>query len=83
MEIALVGSEYHCSKKIHCAHCATRRRGHAGTEYFHAMLAATLVAPGHDKVVPLEPEFIVPQDGAERVVEVLRIGPDLALIDDR
>jgi hypothetical protein len=30
------------------------------------MLAATLVAPGHDKVVPLEPEFIVPQDGAEK-----------------
>ena len=28
------------------------------------MLAATLVAPGHDKVIPLEPEFIVPQDGA-------------------
>jgi hypothetical protein len=30
------------------------------------MLAATLVAPGHDKVVPLEPEFIVPQDGAAK-----------------
>ena len=30
------------------------------------MLAATLVAPGHDKVVPLQPEFIVPQDGAEK-----------------
>jgi hypothetical protein len=27
---------------------------------------ATLVAPGHDKVVPLQPEFIVPQDGAEK-----------------
>jgi hypothetical protein len=25
-----------------------------------------MVAPGHDKVVPLEPEFIVPQDGAEK-----------------
>jgi hypothetical protein len=24
------------------------------------------VAPGHDKVVPLEPEFIVPQDGAAK-----------------
>jgi hypothetical protein len=30
------------------------------------MLAATLVAAGHAKVVPLEPEFIVPQDGAEK-----------------
>ena len=30
------------------------------------MLAATLVAPGHDKVIPLAPEFIAPQDGAEK-----------------
>ena len=64
--IALDGTEYHCSKKIHCTHCSTRSRGKAGTEYYHAMLAATLVAPGHDKVIPLEPQFIVPQDGAEK-----------------
>jgi len=30
------------------------------------MLAATSVAPGHSKVVPLFPEFIAPQDGAEK-----------------
>jgi len=36
------------------------------TEYFHAMLWATLVAPGHDKVIPLEPEFIAPQEGAQK-----------------
>jgi hypothetical protein len=30
------------------------------------MLAATVVAPGHSKVVPLAPEFIVKQDGAEK-----------------
>ena len=61
--IALDGTEYHCSQKIHCPHCSTRVRGKGGTEYYHAMLAATMVAPGHDKVIPLEPEFIVPQDG--------------------
>ncbi|MFL5254198.1 MAG: hypothetical protein ACJ8AI_15125 [Rhodopila sp.] len=32
----------------------------------NSMLAATLVAPGHDKVIPLEPEFIAPQDGAAK-----------------
>nr|WP_294564329.1 ISNCY family transposase [uncultured Rhodopila sp.] len=64
--IALDGSEYHCSRKIHCRHCSTRLRGKGETEYFHSMLAATLVAPGHDKVIPLEPEFITPQDGAEK-----------------
>ena len=66
MLIALDGTEYHCSKAIHCPQCSTRRRAKGGTEYHHAMLAATLVAPGHDKVIPLEPEFIVPQDGADK-----------------
>jgi hypothetical protein len=64
--IALDGTEYFCSKTIHCPNCSTRLRGKGGKEYFHAMLGATLVAPGHDKVVPLPPEFIVPQDGAEK-----------------
>ena len=30
------------------------------------MLAATIVAPGHNMAVPLMPEFIVKQDGAEK-----------------
>ncbi len=64
--IALDGTEYHGSQKIHCPHCSTRLRGKGETEYYHAMVAATLVAPGHDKVVPLPPEFIVPQDGADK-----------------
>jgi hypothetical protein len=64
--IALDGTEYHCSRKIHCPQCSTRLRGKGETEYYHSMLAATLVAPGHDKVIPLEPAFIVPQDGAEK-----------------
>jgi hypothetical protein len=72
LPIALDGTQYHCSKTIHCPHCSTRLRGKTKEEnggeieYFHTMLAATLVAPGHDKVIPLEPEFIVPQDGAEK-----------------
>jgi hypothetical protein len=64
--IALDGTEYQCSRKIHCQQCSTRLRGKGEIEYYHSMLAATLVAPGHDKVLPLEPEFIVPQDGAEK-----------------
>jgi hypothetical protein len=64
--IALDGTEYHGSQNIHCSHCSTRLRGKGEREYFHAMLTATMVAPGHDKVVPLEPEFITPQDGAQK-----------------
>jgi hypothetical protein len=54
--IALDGSEYYRSRKIHCPYCSTRLRSNGGTEFFHSMVAATLVAPGHDKVIPLEPE---------------------------
>jgi hypothetical protein len=64
--IALDGTEYFCSRKIRCARCSHRRRGQGRTDFFHAMLSATLVAPGHAHVLPLEPEFITPQDGAEK-----------------
>jgi hypothetical protein len=64
--IALDGTEYFSSKKIHCRNCSTRQRGKGEKEYFHAMLGVTLVAPGHDKVIPLEPEFIARQDGGEK-----------------
>jgi DDE family transposase len=64
--IALDGSEYFCSQKITCPHCQTRKRSNGKVESYHSMLAATVVAPGHSKVVPLSPEFIVKQDGAEK-----------------
>jgi hypothetical protein len=64
--IAWDGTEYFCSQKLGCPHCLTRKRSNGKTESYHAMLAATVVAPGHAKVVPLMPEFIAPQDGAEK-----------------
>jgi hypothetical protein len=64
--IALDGTEYHCSREIHCPNCSHRKRGKDKVEYFHTMLAATVVAPGHNRAVPLEPEFIVPRDGHEK-----------------
>lgn len=64
--IAFDGTEYHCSQDIHCPNCSHRKRGKDKIEYFHTLLAATLVAPGHNRAVPLEPEFIVPQDGHDK-----------------
>jgi len=64
--IALDGTEYFCSQKLGCPQCLTRRRAHGKVESYHAMLAATLVAPGHAMALPLMPEFISPQDGAEK-----------------
>jgi hypothetical protein len=64
--IALDGTEFFRSDKIHCPNCSHRQRGKGKTEYFHTMLAAALVAPGHHHAVPLEPEFILPQDGHDK-----------------
>jgi hypothetical protein len=64
--IAFDGTEYYRSAKLHCPRCSTRKRSGGKTEYFHSLVSATLVAPGHNRVVPLEPEFIVPQDGHDK-----------------
>jgi hypothetical protein len=64
--IALDGTEYFCSQKLGCPHCLTRKRTNGKTDYYHTLLAATLVAPGHQRALPLAPEFIVRQDGAEK-----------------
>jgi hypothetical protein len=64
--IAWDGTEYFCSQKLGCPHCLTRKRANGMIESYHTLLAATAVAPGHSRVVPLFPEFIAPQDGAEK-----------------
>lgn len=64
--IALDGTEYFSSQKLKCANCSNRARAGGKTEYFHGMVSAALVAPGHERALPLEPEFIVPQDGTEK-----------------
>ena len=55
--IALDGTEYFCSQKLGCPQCLTRRRGNGKTENYHAMLAGTVVAPGHAMALPMMPEF--------------------------
>ena len=64
--IALDGTEYFCSQKLGCPHCLTRKRANGKVESYHSMLAATIVAPGHNMALPLMPEFIARQDGAEK-----------------
>ena len=64
--VALDGTEYFRSRKVHCGNCSTRKRSDGGTEHFHQMLAATVVAPGRAQSLPLPPEFVAPQDGAAK-----------------
>ena len=62
---ALDGVQYFSSDAIHCDHCTRRLKGDK-TRYTHSVIAPVLVAPGHDYVISLEPEFITPQDGADK-----------------
>lgn len=64
--IALDGSEYFSSYKINCPNCSTRKHRTGEVEYFHRLLAATIVAPGQNMALPLPPEFMSPQDGATK-----------------
>src|SRR5271155_5113661 len=64
--IAWDGTQYFCSQKLGCPNCLTRERSNGTIENYHCLLSATVVAPGHSKVVPLMSEFVATQDGAEK-----------------
>jgi len=64
--IAVDGTEYFSSKKIHCEQCNQRVLNNGETRYFHSVLTPVIVQPGNEHVLALEPEFIVPQDGQEK-----------------
>ena len=51
------------SKNIHCPNCSCIRHTEGTTTHFHSAITPVIVSPGHSQVVPLRPEFIVPQDG--------------------
>ncbi len=61
--VALDGLEFHSSRTIHCQQCSSRHTGKdKRPSFFHTMVAAVVVAPGHNRVVPLMPEFVRTQD---------------------
>jgi hypothetical protein len=64
--VALDGTEHFRSSKIHCPQCSRQQHTDGKLDYHHAFLGATLVAPGHSRVLPLPPEFLTPQDGTEK-----------------
>lgn len=64
--IALDGTEYFSSKKIHCKNCNHRILQDGKTNYYHSVLTPVIVQSGNEHVISLEPEIIVPQDGHEK-----------------
>lgn len=65
--IALDGTEYFGSNQLHCMHCSKRTLKNGTVQYFHAAITPVVVCPGNSKVISLVPEFIVPQDGHEKL----------------
>jgi hypothetical protein len=77
--IAMDGTEYFSSSKIHCAQCSTRKlksgemrllgslpwtgNPSGATPHFHSVVTPVIVSPSQSEVIPLVPEFVVPQDG--------------------
>jgi hypothetical protein len=64
--IALDGTEYFRSSQIHCSNCSKRTLKSGETHFFHSVVTPVIVCPGQPHVIPLVPEFIVPQDGHDK-----------------
>ena len=61
--IALDGTWYHSSQKIHCSRCSRIEHSTGGCTYYHSAVTPVIVGPGRSEVIALRPEFITPQDG--------------------
>lgn len=64
--LAFDGVPYFSSPTIHCPPCSIRHHANGSVTYSHTALTPVRVKPGFDKVIPLAPEFVCPQDGAEK-----------------
>lgn len=64
--IAMDGTEYFSSQKIHCGGCSQRELRNGKINYYHSVLTPVIVQAGNEHVIALEPEFITPQDGSQK-----------------
>jgi hypothetical protein len=64
--VGLDGFVFHSSTKIHCAQCSPRRDSQGTTHYYHSAVTPVIIRPAGEFVLPLPPEFIVPQDGHDK-----------------
>ncbi len=64
--VPIDGTEFFRSSKISCKNCSVSNHSNGKTSYSHKVLTPVIVAPDNNKVIPLEPEFVTPQDGATK-----------------
>ena len=64
LPLAMDGTDIYSSEsRIHCPSCHMSQRSDGSILYRHIAMTPALVAPGEPRVLPLPPEFVVPQDG--------------------
>jgi hypothetical protein len=64
--VGMDGVTFFSSEKICCLKCL-KRQDRSGVEHFyHSAITPVFIKPGQSQVLPLPPEFIVPQDGNEK-----------------
>jgi hypothetical protein len=61
--VALDGTWYFSSQKIHCPNCSCLEHKSGEKTYYHSAITPVIVAPDQPHAIPLRPEFITPQDG--------------------
>jgi hypothetical protein len=64
--VILDGTQYFSSQKLHCEKCNHRELNNGKLNYFHSVLTPVIAQPGNEHVLPLAPEYILPQDGKEK-----------------
>jgi len=55
--LALDGTQYFSSEKLHCSNCTTRV-SNGKLRYSHSVIPPVLVSPDQAEVISLEPEFV-------------------------
>jgi hypothetical protein len=60
------GVEFFRSQSIHCQCCNHCHHSNGEVSYFHRAILPVIVAPGHEQVISLPPEFVTPQDGHDK-----------------
>jgi hypothetical protein len=64
--VALDGVNFFSSENISCPKCLKRADRKGVEHFYHSAITPVFVKPGQAQVLPLPPEFIVPQDGSEK-----------------
>jgi hypothetical protein len=61
--ISLDGTQYFSSYAVECANCSHRKRRNGKVQHYHSAILPVIVAPDNPHVLPVPPEYIIPQDG--------------------